>query len=214
MPPVSKTRIALAAVVMAACAVPASADPCRDTIASLFQSGPLDPFVRPKRREVTISVFPDGSTAPVTDVLWDSVMRSISHSGAAFYLTYDGEMWSGPSFDGPWTSTGSSLPDDFAQMTRQMADQSAANIEDAQCPGEVDLDGRRLTKYVYRTKTDPNVHGSWFGGLYTAYMDPESGQLARLDIAEMVSSWAPEPTAHYNMTTVTYDPAITVIRPQ
>ncbi|MCA0870861.1 hypothetical protein LCL97_08500 [Seohaeicola saemankumensis] len=204
----------LSAALSGAAYAPVHADECRDTIAALYQGGALDPFERPKRREVTVSVQPDGSESLVTDVIWDSVTRSVALSGGTYYLTFDGEMWSGPSFEGPWTPTGSSLPEDFEQMTRQMADQSAANITEAQCPGQTEVGGNSWTTYVYRTKTDPNVHGSWFGGLHTAYIDPASGELARLEIAEMVSSWAPDPTAHKNVTTVSYDPSVAVIRPE
>lgn len=191
----------------------AQADSCRDEIAALYSGGVLDPFARPARREVTMRVMPDGSESLVTDVEWEAVTRSISESGGAFYLVHGRRMWSGPSREGPWTDTGSPLPEDFEEMTREMADQNAANISQAECPGEVEIDGQRRIKYVYRTKTDPNRHGSWFGGLYTAYLDIETGQLMRLEVSETIASWAPDPAPHTDITNVTYDPSIRITAP-
>lgn len=208
------SALCLSSVSMALTVAPAAADPCRETIAAMFQGGPMDPFVRPKRHETTIRHNPDGSETMVTDVFWETVLKSVSASGGNYYLTYDLDMWSGPSFDGPWTPTGSKLPADFAEMTRQMSVQQAANLSETSCAGEVSVDGQALVKYVYRTKTDTNVHGSWFGGLYSAYLDPASGQLARLETAETVASWAPDAAAFVDITTVIYDPTISVVRPQ
>lgn len=207
-------RLSVALLACLSISAPAAAESCRDEIAALFKGGALDPFMRPARREVTMRVMPDGSETLVTDVEWEAVTRSISESGGTFYLVYGTTMWSGPSRDGPWMNTGSPLPEDFEEMTRQMADQNAANITEAQCPGTVDLDGRTVIQYSYRTRTDPNRHGSWFGGHYTAYIDPESGRLERLEIRDPVSSWAPDPAPHTDITTVTYDPTIQITRPE
>lgn len=204
----------LALPLVALLSSPAAADPCRDEIAALFTGDALDPFARPKRREVTMRVMPDGTETLVTDVEWEAVTRSISESGGNFYLVHGLDMWSGPTRDGPWTHTGQKLPEDFEQMTRQMADQNAANISEADCPGTVEVEGRPLIQYTYRTKTDPSRHGSWFGGLYTAYIDPETGQLARLEIRDSIASWAPDPASHTDITTVTYDPTIQITAPE
>ncbi len=193
---------------------PALADACRNEIAALYQGGALDPFGRPKRREITMSVQPDGTQALITDVMWEAVTRSITKSGANHFLTYDRQMWMGPSFDGPWTPSPSALPEDFEAMTRAQADENAANLSETACMGEMSFGGQRLRRYAFRTHTDKTARDSWFGGYHTVSINADTGQMVRMEIREMVSSWAPEPTKHMHVTTVDYDVNFAVTPPQ
>ncbi len=191
---------------------PAVAD-CTTEIAAMFSGGPFDPFERPNRRETTISIAPDGSETPVSDVLWDGPTRSINCYASGCAMAIDGEMWLGDSFDGPWTPAPTQAPSDPEAFVRQIADDLGANITEAHCNGSQTLGDGAALQFVYRTKTNPNEFGSWFGGLFTAWIDPDTGRLVRLEETESVASWAPEPNPAVKVTTVIYDDAISVTRP-
>ncbi len=203
--------VALVAALMAG---PALSDPCRDEIAALFTGGALDPFERPARREKTIRFAPDGTETVISEVEWLAVRRSLTRSGGMYFLNYDTEMWLAQSADGPWTRSPSALPADFEDMTRAQNTQRAANLTETECLGSVELGQQSYAGYRYRTRTDETAEGSWFGGYFTTYLDPETGQLMRLELREAVSSWQPEPTKDVDITTVIYDPDLTITKPE
>lgn len=191
----------------------AFADPCTDEIAGLFEGGAFDPFVRPNRREITVQVQPDGTETPLNEVLWDGTLKSINHQNGVYYMAIGTKAWQASLVDGPWTFSGDMGDFDPDEMTRATNRSMAANLSETECPGVVDLEGQRAVKYVFRTKTDPNRFGSWWGGLYTAYVDPRTGLKLREDIAEYVASWAPDPAQTVNVTVVEYDDTISIEAP-
>lgn len=207
-------RYLILAAALVAPALPANADACRDEIAALYQGGALDPFARPPRHEITVAVQPDGSQTPVSEAYWQEVTKLLSKSGANWFLTYDDRMWMGPSATGPWTLSPSALPPDFIEMTRAQADENAANLTETACLGEMTFGGQKLLRYAYRTHTDKTARQSWFGGYHTVSINADTGRMMRMEIREMVSSWAPEPTKHMHVTTVDYDVEFAVTPPQ
>lgn len=191
----------------------ALADACTAEIAALFEGGPLDPFVRPNRVETTVQVAPDGTETPMSVVRWDGPLKSINAVGGTFYMAIGTKAWQGPSLDGPWTFNGIMGDYDPNDVTRNTTRSMAANVTEASCDGAVDLDGTEAVKYSFRTKTDPNQFGSWWGGLYTVYIGAESGQKLREDVAEYIASWAPDPVETVQVTTVVYDDTIEIVEP-
>ena len=145
--------VLLAACLPMASPLPAAAD-CAGEIAALFKGGALDPFVRPNRREVTVSRAEDGTETPLSDVIWDGPTRSVNCYGSGCAMMIGREAWMGQSFDGPWTVAPTQAPEDPEAFARAIADDMAANLSDPVCRGEVDLDGRPARHYSYRTKTN------------------------------------------------------------
>ena len=203
-------RLVLAfSLALPALPLPAMSD-CAADVAALFHGGPLDPFERPNRRETTIIRAPDGSETAAADVLWDGVTRSINCYPGGCAMMIDREAWMGQNFDGPWTAAPTQAPDDPEAFARAIADDMAANLTEAVCAPDSLLDGRPAAKYIYRTRTSPNEFGSWFGGLYTAWIDAETGRLVRLEETESVASWAPDPAPAVKVTTIRYDETIEI----
>ena len=166
---------------------------CAAEIAQLFKDGPWDPFIRKNRRETTVLRHPDGSTTPSSDVLWDGPIRSINCTPNGCYLAIGNSSWSGPSFKGPWKKTGTIDNIDPETFVRNTMDRLAASVEKAQCPGSVDLDGKPARLFRFFSKPEPNEHGSWWGGNYSAWIDASSNQLLRIEHADGIASWAPKP---------------------
>lgn len=207
--------VALAPVIapVIALPLPALAD-CAGEVAALFDDGPLDPFVRPNRREVTVTVAPDGSETPLSDVLWDGVTRSVNCTPTICAMQIDTQMWMKPAGMDAWTEAPSQLPDDPEAFAQAIVDDMAANLSDPACLGAQTLDGQAVTVFRYRTKTEPNEFGSWWGGLFTAFIADDTGRLVRLEETETVASWAAGPDPAVKVTTVTYDDGIVISAPE
>lgn len=193
----------------------AAAADCREEIAALFEGGPMDPFVQPPYRYVSTTTGEDGSLRYRYTVTFDTPLRSMTEmEGGMNILAIDHRTWSRASADDPWAEMPSSLPEDLAGFHRQTRDQLAANLTDPECPGTVaTADGDRLT-YRYRTRTGPNVDGSFFGGLYTIYIDPDTNQLMRQEITENVAHYQPAPGTDRTEMVYSYDPAISLSAPE
>ena len=203
-------RLFLAAAL--ALPLPATAD-CADDIAGLFAGGAWDPFVRANRREVTVAVHPDGSETPVSDVVWDGPLKSINCTPNGCFLGIGDQTWRSDSADGPWTpigSTGVEDPEGFAHETRDLL---AASVSDPECLGLVTLDGEQALAYRFFSKPEPNRFGSWWGGRYTVWLSPDPAGIVRIELAEGIASWAPEPSADVQVTVVTDDPEIAISAP-
>lgn len=193
--------------------VPAAAD-CTADIAKLLQGGPWDPFVRKNRRETTVLRHADGSTSPYSDVLWDGPIRSINCTPNGCFMAIGNASWSGSSFEGPWKSNGNIKNIDPETFVRNTMDRLAASVEKAECPGEVDLDGKQTVLYKFFSKPEPNEHGSWWGGNYSVWIDAKANQLLRIELADGIASWAPKPSKDVQVTTVVYDEAIKIEEPK
>jgi len=203
----------LALVCALALPLPAAAE-CAADVAALFQGGALDPFERPNRREVTTLHSADGPVTQVSDVLWDGVTRSINCTETLCAMQVGTQMWIKPQGTETWMSAPSQLPEDPEAFAQAIVDDMLANLADQDCLGPNLLDGRDVTVFRYRTKTNPNEFGAWFGGLFTVFIAADTGQLVRLEELESVSSFAPEPGLDLRVTTVTYDDSIVISAPE
>ncbi len=67
----------------------------------------------------------------------------------------------------------------------------------------------------YSTKTDPNpdMGNVFFGSSDTAYIDPETMQVIRLEQTGFFSSWLPEPGKDTHTTRFTYDMSVKITVP-
>lgn len=203
----------LALILALALPLPAAAD-CAGDVAALFRGGALDPFVRPNRREVTVTVAPDGTESPLSDVLWDGVTRSVNCTPTICAMQVGAEMWMRPVGTEAWTAAPSQLPEDLEGFARAIVDDMAANLDAVECLDEQELDGQAVQVFRYRTRTNPNEFGSWWGGLYTAFIGADTGRLVRLEETETIASWAAGPDPAVKITTVTYDDSIAISAPE
>lgn len=193
---------------------PATAN-CFNEIQSLINDGPWDPFTRDNRREKTLTLHPDGTQQPDSDVLWDGPTKSINCTPNGCFMAIGYTTWSGPSFEGPWTSTpdidgGGVEPEDFVRKTSKRLAQS---VKEPECLGQTELDGKITFSYRFLSKPEPNEHGSWWGGRYTVWVEQKSNRLLRLELADGIASWAPEPSKNIQITTVIYDNTIKIEAP-
>jgi hypothetical protein len=213
-----RQTVGLAALVMALAVLaptdPARADGCAAEIAALFDGGALDGLARPSRHETHVLVAADGTVTPRQDVTVETILRYRSVAGGAWTLVDGARMWSGTAPDGPWTPLGTPLPGDMLDRYRDMQAATLRNMTEAECLGAGDLGGLPVVAYRYRSRTDPGPEGQWWGGLYTAYVDPATGLLHRLDTAEMVASWQATPSPDTEVITMRYDPSIRIAVPE
>ena len=196
-----------------ALAGPAAAE-CIDEVKALFVGGPIDPFSRPAWRETTVKIAPDGSETHVVDATWQDPTRVLSYSNNMYITAIGPDTWMAQSADGPWTASGAYLPEDVEAFHKFTNETLMRNMTDVECHGTSKLDGQAVVTYSYRTKTDPNEYGSWFGGLHRAFIDVESNLLVRMEVRESVASWAPEKSEDLTVTTLVYDPTIRIERPE
>ncbi|ASP18883.1 hypothetical protein ANTHELSMS3_00157 [Antarctobacter heliothermus] len=200
-------------------ALPATAQDaaCHDRIAAMMQGGALDAFQRPPHRFSNTVTDPDGAVRYVFDTLWDTPARSVSgiKDSGNYTLVIDSDSWTGPSLTGPWTKAPNQLPPDREAFQRKQMAQMVANLTDTACPGTVDLDGMTYETVTYFTKTDPDdsMGGAWFGALNTVYIDPDTDQVMRWEMTDFVSSFAPEVSKDRHTQLFTYDPSISLKRP-
>ena len=192
--------------------LPAAAD-CAGEIAALFDGGAWDPFTRANRHEVTMSRAPDGSETQVSEVFWDGPVKSINCSVNGCFLGIGAETWRSDTAEGPWTSIGSTGIDDPEGFARETRDLIAASVSEPECLGTVDLDGVEALAYRFYSKPEPNRFGSWRGGRYTVWLTPDAARILRIELADGIASWAPEPAADVQVTVVTEDPSIAIVAP-
>ena len=193
--------------------LPAAAD-CADEIAALFDGGAWDPFARANRHEVTVSRAPDGTETPESEVYWDGPIKSINCTVNGCFLGIGAETWQSDTAEGPWTSIGSTGiedPEDFARETRDLM---AASVAEPECLGAVDLDGTEALAYRFFSKPEPNRFGSWWGGRYTVWLTPDAGRILRIELADGIASWAPDPSPAVQVTVVEDDPTISISAPE
>lgn len=207
-------NLMLAAVVcFTQIATPAAAD-CAAEIAKLFDGGAWDPFARENRRETSVIRHPDGKETRTSEVLWDGPYKSINCTSHGCVMAIGNASWLGSSVDGPWTrstDTGTVEPEKFVRATR---DRLAASVAEPECLGPTELDGDQAVLYRFFSKPEPNEHGSWWGGRYSVWVTQDSKRLLRIEIADGIASWAPNPSKDVQVTKVVYDSAISINEPK
>jgi len=191
----------------------ATAD-CAAEIAALFDGGAWDPFTRANRHEVTVARQPDGSETPVSDVLWDGPLKSINCTPNGCFLAIGAETWRGETAQGPWAAMGSTGVEDPEGFVRETRDLLAASVSAPECLGTVSLDGEEALAYRFFSKPEPNRFGSWWGGRYTVWLSPDAERIVRIDLAEGIASWAPDPSAAVQTTIVTENETISISAPE
>ncbi|MBP0483661.1 hypothetical protein [Sagittula salina] len=196
----------------------AMAEDCRDRIAALFEDGgALDPFSRPPHSYVATTYDAGGAVKWIYQARYETALRMIGGTeGGNRILMIGPDTWTGPSPEGPWTAAPNQNPPDMEAFFRAHMAASVKNLDRTDCAGVVEIDGLRLVKFTYVTRTDPapEAGGAWFGALYTAYIDPDTGRLMRQDTAESVAHYASEPSTDLQVTLYTYDPTITIPTPE
>lgn len=214
----AKLRIAVlatATAVLLAAGATARAD-CLDEVRAVY-ADTMDAFARPPYRATRIHSAADGTKISGFDDIVETPLRTISHvhEGQAT-LAVDGQTWTGAGPDGPWSPAPNMFPADRrAAMERSHAER-LANLTEAECHGEVEVDGSTVLHYAYTTKTDPDPDqgGLWFGAREDIHVDPETGLLMRHEMSEFVSSFQAEPNGETAMTVFEYDPSIEVVPPE
>ena len=192
---------------------PAAAD-CAAEINKLFHGGAWDPFTRENRRETTVVRRPDGTETPSSDVLWDGPIRSINCTPNGCFMAIGSATWKGSSFDGPWTPAGDTGVSDPREFVRATNARLAASVSQPECPGATDLDGQETVLYRFHSKPEPNEYGSWWGGRYSVWVDPDAKRILRIELAEGIASWAPKPSDDVKVTTIIYDSSIKIDDPK
>ncbi len=195
---------------------PAIADACRDKIAALYDGGTLDSFARPKHRQVKRVYSPEGGLQYVFDAVIESplAIKSGIRDSGQYFMAIGNKTWIGASLDGPWSAS-NDMPGDMEAAQRQVVTSQQANLEDTECTGLTERDGKTYLTYRFRTKTDPSPErgNSWWGSHDTIWLDPETRQVAIWELTEHVSSWAAEMNHERHVITFEYDPEISVTAP-
>lgn len=205
----------LAAILCIFCSVPAAqADPCRDRIAQLFFEGPLDPNGRPPYRLTSGTLKPDGSYEPGFEVIWLAVDQAMTIQNGMHILMRGERSWIANAPEGPWTLSPPSQPFDAVQRDIAQRRQMQDNLTDTSCDGMYTLEGRTVERFAYRTLVRDDSQGIWFGALYAAYVDPETGLLMRMEESESVAHYAPTPSPDLRIQMYAYDPSLTLPDPQ
>jgi hypothetical protein len=188
------------------------ADACREEIAALWD-GPMDPFQRPPHMQIVQMLDVDGNETRVFHNTVETPLRTIAGERAAghFTLAIDRDVWNGPSEQGPWTVNAGQMPEGREATMRAQYAQQQANLTDTVCHG---ADEAGLIRYTYRTQTDKDATGSFFGSLDTVWLDPEMGQIVRFELSEFVNPWTKGVSKERHLIEVVFDPAIKVVRPE
>ncbi|MDJ0629773.1 MAG: hypothetical protein QNJ44_16055 [Rhodobacter sp.] len=208
---IARHLFSLAAGLAVILTVPAAADTCRTEIAALF-SGPLDPFQRPPHRQIVQIYDADGTATRLYRNTIESPLKTIAGEPAAnfFTMAIDRDLWNGPSETGPWTKNPAQMPDGReATLRRQYAEQRD-NLTDTVCHGQTE-DG--LLHYTYRTQTTPDATGSFFGSLDQIWIDPDTGQIVKFELAEFINPWTEGVSPERHVIAVEFDPTIKVDAP-
>lgn len=192
--------------------LPALADPCTEEIAALFAGGAMDPFARPPHRQQVTEYDETGTETGQNLNIVESPLRTIAGiGGAQFTMAVDRDLWNAPAEDGPWTPLGYQMPEGREASIRAAAAQHAANLAETACHG---ADAEGLLHYGYRSRSDEDANGTWHGGFYEIWVDPKSGQLARMEITDFVNSWTDGVSRARQVIAFDYDDAIRVTPPE
>lgn len=187
-------------------------DTCRAEIVALFQ-GPLDPFQRPPHKQMTTAYGSDGTVLFELLSHVETPLRSIAGQPSAnwFTMVIDEEMWNGPSVDGPWTLNAAKMPAGRDAQLKQVTQDNIENLTDTACHG-ASSDGH--VRYTFRTKSNPDAAGTFFGALYTITFDPGSRQVIRFEQTDFINSWSDGVSKDRWIIDVVFDPTLTVRPPE
>jgi hypothetical protein len=195
------------------CALPAHAD-CAAEIDALFD-GALDSFARPPHHQLMTILGPGGATEMQIDQwVWDPLRYASHVRGQPQYtLILDQEMWQAASLEGPWTALGTMLPGDRTAWQKRIDADRRANVTEVECFGTVDLNGVTARGYSFRTKTEPDDHGVWFGAHMTLFVGPQD-RVLRWEFRDNVAHYQPEPDDKVNVTDFDYAGAVPIPDPE
>lgn len=213
--PLPRLALLVASLALAAPAL-AEDTACRDRIDAMFDGGPLDPFVRPPHRFTNTVLSPEGDMRYQYLAIWDSPARSIGGvlGTGTFTLIIDGDSWTGPAPEGPWTAAPNMLPETYEDMQRRQHAESRKNLTEPACLGTVEVDDATYDAVRYVTRTDPDPDsGAWFGARNTVYLDPETQRVLRWEMTDFTSSFAPEVSRDNHVQIFSYEDPMTITRP-
>ena len=196
---------------------PSLADDCSSRIAAMFVGGPLDAYQRPSHTHEKQVTDGEGNLTLTFQSMVETPLRTISGiKDGAMTLAIDDDTWTGPSLDGPWTPSENNMPKNRKPWHLGMQAQQAKNLTATECAEGVLIDGKTWDMVRYTTKTDPNpdMNNAFFGSTDTAYIDPETMQVMRLEQTGFFSSWLPEPGKDTHSTRFTYVPDLKVSAPE
>jgi hypothetical protein len=205
----------LAAGLSAAAGTTARAD-CLDEIGTVYATD-LDATTWTPYRSVRIHKNAEGETLYGFDITFETPERMITAThGRTAVLMVERETWTGPGPDGPWTKAPNQLPENPRATYERLHAERTANLSDAGCHGVVEVEGEQFLHYSYTTRTDPDASqgGTWFGGHEDAYLDPETRDLVRLVVSDIVAHYKPEPDGETFTEVYSYDPTIRVAAPE
>lgn len=190
---------------------PVVADACAAEISALFD-GPLDPFQRPPHRQIVTVLNAEGAETGVMLNTVETPLRTIAGQTAHnwFTMAIDREFWNGPTPEGPWTKNAALMPGGRAEQMANATAQQKANLTDTVCHGP---DDQGRLRYTYRTQTDPDENGMYFGALETITLDPALGQVVHFELREFVNSWSEGVSTELQMIEVQFDDSIKVDPP-
>ncbi len=198
-------------------APPAFADDCTAQIAAMFKGGPLDAYQRPAHRHEKQVRDASGTVTVTFQSIVETPLRTISGvKGGDMTLAIDDDTWTGPGPDGPWEPSVNNMPKDRKPWHLALQAQQAKNLTNTECKTGVMFEGASYDVVRYSTKTDPNpdMGNAFFGSTDTAYVDPKTRQVMRLEQTGFFSSWLPEPGTDIHTTVFTYDASIKVSAPE
>ncbi|MCF8483953.1 MAG: hypothetical protein K9G71_01985 [Rhodobacteraceae bacterium] len=175
----------------------------------------LDVFKRPPHRTEMYVFSPDGTQLRIVDTLWGSPFDAVSgiRGDANYSMLIGQDFWTGPTMDGPWTKSDYPLQEDRQAQVARMHAEETSNISDVACPVMVSLDGKTYISVGYRTQTNKDANGTFFGAMNTVYLDPKTRLPIRWDMTEFINSWKPGIDHELQITVFTYDPTIRLPRP-
>lgn len=188
---------------------------CLDEVRTVLRND-LDLSKWPPYRSASVIRSVTGVESGRLDSIIETQNRTIAtYPGGFSALAIDGKVWTGPSPQGPWSAapSGNILTDDAARARLQA--QQVANLSEAECLGEADLEGKRVVVYRYLTKTDPDpsIGGHWFGGRSKVFLDPATRRVLRWEQSDAIGSFSMGDRTSTQIQSFMYDPTIKVSPP-
>lgn len=194
---------------------PAAAD-CMEDVRAVFRDA-LDTTIWTPHVSVVTTRSAQGRVLTIIESQIESPFRTIAtiKGSATSTLSYDGRIWTGPSPQGPWTPAPVGMVPQQLKTLQDQHAQQLSNLSSPECPGETDLEGKRVLVYGYFTKTnpDPSLGGFWYGGKARAYIDPATRQVLRWDQFETVGSMTFGSPGDVTEARYSYDPTLKISAP-